>query len=397
MGATEVREHYNNMQRFTKTYRDRHSEIRDLRKFNNWVKSILINKATAQEVSWIKPAVIPVPPEKYLQVLDIGCGQGGDLHKWQVSFTPLSRYIGIDLAEDSIQEAQKRYGEMVARFGHHTNPPLFKADFFARDAFVPGTHLGDVPQIREVGIEREVKYNTDKHARSGFDIVSMMFCLHYAFETEEKAAQAIKTVSCALKIGGKFIGTIPSSDTIVDRKIQWHKERDKEREAKEEFERSGRIEADVEEGEDLGFVAVNHNGNAKVDEEVKSLAWGNSVYDIKFQTLTDGTDRFDSPSTTENTGPFGVKYDFHLKEAVDVPEFVVPFGILRQICEDNNLRLLFDESFENVWKLMGERRDGEFGDLAEKMGVRTRDGGRAINNEQFEACCFYRAFIFVKL
>ena len=48
----------------------------------------------------------------------------------------------------------------------------------------------------------------------GFDVVSMMFALHYSFESEHLARTMLKNVSGALKKGGRFIGVMPNSDVI---------------------------------------------------------------------------------------------------------------------------------------------------------------------------------------
>ena len=48
-----------------------------------------------------------------------------------------------------------------------------------------------------------------------FDIVSMQFCLHYSFETKEKAHMALRNVTSNLKSGGLFIGTVPDANWIV--------------------------------------------------------------------------------------------------------------------------------------------------------------------------------------
>jgi 2-polyprenyl-3-methyl-5-hydroxy-6-metoxy-1,4-benzoquinol methylase len=60
-----------------------------MRRVNNDIKREFINK-------WVKPGS---------KVLDIGCGQGGDLHKWKALNVKLT---GIDPNPMAIKEAQKR-------------------------------------------------------------------------------------------------------------------------------------------------------------------------------------------------------------------------------------------------------------------------------------------------
>lgn len=48
-----------------------------------------------------------------------------------------------------------------------------------------------------------------------FDVVSMQFCMHYAFETEPKARMMLENVSKYLRPGGVVIGTIPDADNLL--------------------------------------------------------------------------------------------------------------------------------------------------------------------------------------
>lgn len=48
-----------------------------------------------------------------------------------------------------------------------------------------------------------------------FDIVSMQFCMHYAFETEDKVRTMLANVVRYLKPGGVFVGTIPDAKNLL--------------------------------------------------------------------------------------------------------------------------------------------------------------------------------------
>lgn len=48
-----------------------------------------------------------------------------------------------------------------------------------------------------------------------FDVVSMQFCMHYAFESEDKARMMLENVSVHMREGGIFIGTIPNSAQLL--------------------------------------------------------------------------------------------------------------------------------------------------------------------------------------
>ena len=48
-----------------------------------------------------------------------------------------------------------------------------------------------------------------------FDVVSMQFCMHYAFETVQKARIMLENASRWLRPGGIFVGTIPNADQLL--------------------------------------------------------------------------------------------------------------------------------------------------------------------------------------
>jgi mRNA (guanine-N7-)-methyltransferase len=65
------------------------SPIIGLRKFNNWIKSVLIGKFAH------RPHNAPGA-----NVLDLGCGKGGDLQKWKQA--RIRRMVGLGELTDSI-------------------------------------------------------------------------------------------------------------------------------------------------------------------------------------------------------------------------------------------------------------------------------------------------------
>ena len=208
-----VRQHYNAVPQRGREWRKTDSRIKGLRSFNNWIKSTIIHKFSPSE-----SGREPLP----LRVLDIGCGKGGDLGKWQQAPQPVELYVGVDPAEVSIDQARERFlqlrsgggrggrGGRGSRGGFHGGRPqrTFDAEFFAEDAFTYS--LGDIPIIREVGFGPGSRWGPG----GGFDVVSMMFCMHYAFESEAKAKGMLANVAGSLKKGGRFLGVAPNSDAI---------------------------------------------------------------------------------------------------------------------------------------------------------------------------------------
>ncbi|CRK38349.1 hypothetical protein BN1708_007738 [Verticillium longisporum] len=210
-----VTQHYNSVPERGRDWRRTDSKIKGLRSFNNWVKSCIIQKFSPDE------DYTPASREQgrsgghELLVLDIGCGKGGDLGKWQQAPQPVQLYVGLDPADVSIDQARERYRQMSSRGGggrggrggHRRPPPrIFDCQFHVKDCY--GESIEDIDVVRQVGFE------PGPINRRGFDVVSMMFCMHYAFESEEKARTMLRNVAGALKKGGRLVGCIPNSDVL---------------------------------------------------------------------------------------------------------------------------------------------------------------------------------------
>ncbi|KAK6355019.1 mRNA cap guanine-N7 methyltransferase [Orbilia brochopaga] len=332
-----VRSHYNAVPERGKEWRKTDSKIRGLRSFNNWVKSTLIQKFAGSEES---------ARGDYLKVLDIGCGKGGDLLKWKSAPQAVELYVGVDSADVSISQAKDRFVKMKdedrRRNRGRPSQDRFHAEFFILDAW--SEPADKIPIIRDVGFDSNVG---DRWGGGGFDVVSLMFCMHYAFETEEKIRGMLRNVSGALRRGGRFIGTIPSSDKIYE--------------------------------------GIKNNGPE----------FGNSLYKVSFPK-TEAARKLPEDGTWRPA--WGWKYSFFLEESVeDVPEYVVPWEAFRGLAFEFNLKLEYRRLFEDIWA--DEKDDRVLGPLSERMGVKRRDGSgeRTVQGEEWEACKVYMGFCFRKI
>ncbi|KAI2636792.1 guanine-N(7)-methyltransferase [Xylaria nigripes] len=372
-----VREHYNAVPERGRDWRKTGSRIKGLRVFNNWVKSTLIQKFSPDEDhtpgAQQQGRDMAGARGQELIVLDIGCGKGGDLGKWQQAPQKVQLYVGLDPADVSIEQAKDRYRSMGSQGGRGgrggrggyrggRQQRLFDARFFVKDCY--GASIGEVDIVRQVG------FDPSPMGRSGFDIVSMMFCMHYAFESEDKARMMLQNVSSALKKGGRFIGCIPNSDAISEKVIKFN-------------ERMSKMNnGSAEEGE-------QESGDKEEGEAEETAEWGNDLFRVRFpgKTPEDGIFR----------PPFGWKYSFFLDEAVEeVPEYVVPWEAFRAIAEDYNLEMQYHQSFKDIWE--SEKDDPVLGPLSERMGVRGKGRGPLlVSAEEMEVANFYVAFCFYKV
>ncbi|KAJ0109866.1 hypothetical protein N8I77_011111 [Diaporthe amygdali] len=380
-----VRAHYNAVPERGRDWRKTDSRIKGLRSFNNWIKSCIIQKFAPDEDHTPGAFERGISSGRELLILDIGCGKGGDLGKWQQAPQTVELYVGLDPADISIDQAKERYRGMSQRDRHggrggrggnyrRPQPRLFEARFHVKDCF--SETIEDVDIVRQVGYTQ-----SNISSERGFDVVSMMFCMHYAFESEAKARQMLRNVAGSLKKGGRLIGTIPNSD-VIGEKVKEFNEKQK---AKAEQAEAGGEEAKT--GEDAEEL---EEGEEKEEGEAEPTAeWGNDIYRVRFpgKTPEDGIFR----------PPFGWKYSFFLHEAVEeVPEYVVPWEAFRALAEDYNLELQYHKSFSDIWKT--EKDDPTLGPLSERMGVRQRHGGELlVTPEEMEAASFYVGFCFYKV
>lgn len=389
-----VRQHYNAVPERGREWRRTDSRIKGLRSFNNWVKSSLIQKFSPDDE--FQPGY---GDERGLLVLDMGCGKGGDLGKWQQAPQHVDLYVGLDPAEVSIDQARGRYNEMKhgggrggrggGRGGYRRAPPrIFHGEFAVQDCF--GDTIDKIPIVREVGFD--ASGGPSRFASGKFDVVTMMFCMHYAFESEEKAKQMLRNVAGALKQGGRFIGTIPNSDVLSKHVIKHAEAQAAEKAAKAKAEAEKAAQNSESNGESISETKLEEDGELKESVLDKTAEFGNDVYRVRFAGPT--------PSDGVFRPPFGWKYNFFLHEAVEeVPEYVVPWEAFRAIAEDFNLEMRYHKTFNEVWE--EEKDDEVLGPLSERMGVRERGRGPAgklvVSEEEMEAAGFYVAFCFTKV
>lgn len=129
-----------------------------LRKFHNSIKKELILKYS-----------------KNSQVLDVGCGRGGDLHKWKLAQAQVTM---IDPDPMSVKEARERQNIIGTQF------KILTGDIFSAP-------------------------------REEYDVVCYNFALQYIFKNPKYFQASMREIAKRIKIGGKLIGCIPDSEFIL--------------------------------------------------------------------------------------------------------------------------------------------------------------------------------------
>lgn len=126
--------------------------------------------------------------------MDIACGKGGDLRKWDLAGT--RNYYGVDIAYKAIQDAAQRKMKSFKNFC---------ATFFQCDCSVsPEEFFKDF----EPGI--------------AFDMTSCQFSMHYMFKSEQNVRNFLQNCSNRLNKGGYFVCTHPDANVIMKKLRERH-------------------------------------------------------------------------------------------------------------------------------------------------------------------------------
>lgn len=171
-----ITNHYDEITLNQHSYKVEKSMTTNVRRINNFIKAcILMNYVKTRDV-----------------VLDLGCGKGGDLQKYQ-SFK-IKKYVGVDVSEESIKEATSRAKNLKLNF---------ITNFFIQDSYNEVLFCGS-------------------HKLHQFDVITSQFSFHYAFFDDSSLETAVANISANLKHKGFFIITVPRKN-IITNKILKHK------------------------------------------------------------------------------------------------------------------------------------------------------------------------------
>lgn len=133
---------------------------------------------TRNSHNFIKAVLIQQFVQKKKRVLDLGCGQGGDLLK--IKYACPSLYVGIDVSPTAIACAQARASKIQLNCRSH-----FLCSNFT-------TH--------------------DWEGYPPYDVINCQFAIQFAFKTESEANFTFEKISRFLVEDGFFIGTVPKHD-----------------------------------------------------------------------------------------------------------------------------------------------------------------------------------------
>lgn len=197
-------------------YYQRRAPQRDLAKIstmvdfhNNYIKQMLLTRALMN---------------KGMALLDMSCGQGGDLNRW-VEKEP-SWVLGCDIAETGLVDpksgAYSRYLNKMIR-ARGTLPPMLFVQADSSLNYTDGS-AGMTPLDR--GMLRVLWGETDAaappaaarlagRAALGFDSAACMFSLHYFFKDRATLDGFMANIARTVKVGGLFVGCCFDGDAVA--------------------------------------------------------------------------------------------------------------------------------------------------------------------------------------
>lgn len=182
----------------TETVEDQGMIVNSLRTYHNSIKFLLFDQVTNQ----IRLDRLSKGESMDIDLLDIACGQGGDLRKWNQG--KITYVLGIDVFKSGLDEAVKRHAA-----GHYP----FKFDTVWGNS---GLLLNSGAAGQDPAAKILLRKILTQRGRNSFDIVSCQFAFHYFAGDEQTLNNVLINITTNLKLGGYFIGTTFDGEKVFN-------------------------------------------------------------------------------------------------------------------------------------------------------------------------------------
>jgi SAM-dependent methyltransferase len=278
-----------------KYYQEKNILAKSMSYFHNFIKSNIIYTYCALKYN-----------KKSLDILDIGCGVGGDINKFYHS--RVGSYIGIDKDYANLfsagDSATSRYNNNKKKFPGFTNMKFIQAN-----ATVDFNYNNQLPIIGNMSDEnKKLLINTfGEDSKSTnyktFDILNIQFSIHYYFENDNSLNNFLNNVKKYLRQHGYVIITTFDANIVHN-----------------SFNADGKINTEY----------MSSDGNKTI------------LYDINRLY----------PSNTKNLKQTGLAIDVLMKwinQDEYYKEYLVEPSFLIETMEKNGLTLIETDTFKNLF------------------------------------------------
>ena len=151
-----------------------------------------------------------------IKLLDLCCGKGGDLFKWEK--TNIKKVLGIDVSRDNIYN---RENGACVRYMNYQKKNQYRDDLMEID-FLVGDCGNSIRMLEAFSDTKSETYYKENYLMGDgypikFDIVSCQFAIHYFFDNYDRVQTFIDNVDEHIKKGGIFIGTCLDGNTVYNK------------------------------------------------------------------------------------------------------------------------------------------------------------------------------------
>ena len=283
------------MRQENKYYQEKNELAKQMRQFHNFIKSNIIY--TYCSLSYNK---------KKMDILDIGCGVGGDINKFY--HARVGSYIGIDIDYGNLfsagDSATSRYNNFKKKFPNFTDMKFIQASASVQfDLNNQNATIGNMKDENKKLIMNTFGEDENSKNYKTFDVMNAQFTIHYYFENDNSLNNFLNNVKKYLRQHGFLLVTTFDANIVHNT-----------------FNKDGKINAEY----------MSSNGNNSI------------LYDINRLY----------PSNTKNLKQTGLAIDVLMKwinQEDYYKEYLVEPSFLIESMDKIGLSLIETDTFKNLF------------------------------------------------
>lgn len=193
-------------------YQYQNKLVKTMGQFNNFIKSNLIYTYCNQ--NYIEKNVT-----KKLNILDYGCGRGGDIQKFYHTRKGINFYVGFDIDQYGIYSSSdsiiSRYNEFKRKLPNYPDMEFLVADGSSKLNFEDQIKsITKIPDVSKPLIKKYFGETPDSKDHVKFDIFNIQFVIHYLFKNDITLDNFCDNINKYLNKDGFILITVFDGDII---------------------------------------------------------------------------------------------------------------------------------------------------------------------------------------